>query len=730
MKYSIAGCALFLLLQITGANGKEIDGNKARQIAHNWLESKGQSYAVSQLNTVYTAKSAGGINTLYVVAASDNTSWVIVSGDDVVEPVLGYSTSSKFDAGLKCASTRAWINGYSNQIAWQAAHVAGPTEVVKAQWKQLEQKNIKIAERTTSVSPLLTTQWDQNPYYNILCPFDSTASLRTVTGCVATAMAQVMRYWKWPVRGCGSHTYTDAIYGNQSANFGATAYNWSAMPTMLFSNSTAVGELMYHAGVSVNMAYGTERNGGSGAYVNTIESAFTPCAEYALKANFHYKRSLYSLTRFGEGDGSGYDSIAEAAWISAIQSELNARRPVIYSGANDTIGGHCWVCDGYSTGTYFHFNWGWSGMSDGYYSVNRLAPTSLGAGGAGGNFNYDQTVILGIEPDSFSNVAGEIQLAGCLNLSNTPVRFGHSFTLSTHVVNAGTSAFSGDFSARLFDSAGNYVDELNIVSGVNVAAGDTGVLTFSTTGKFNLVTGLYGIKVFSRTSSTADWVQVANNGNLVNFTYLGVYDDTDILINQATVVTPGTIINQNSSIDVRAIVTNWSSGTFDGSFKATLNSVTDGTEQFLIQEFTGQSIDLYGFDTLNFHNSSVTVPHGAYTLQIQHQYSGAGDYYLTSSIMKSNPILIWVDWPAKVTDPNASPEVVFCPNPNEGIFTVGCSNSIIESIQLYSMDGRMVWSNGNIGKQQTQLSLTLPAGIYSAVVKTENGTATQRVVIQ
>ena len=134
------------------------------------------------------------------------------------------------------------------------------------------------------------------------------------------------------------------------------------------------------------------------------------------------------------------DSIAESTWISTLQTELSAGHPMLYEGEG-TEGGHCWVCDGWeATDDMFDFNWGWSGASDGYYTVDYLAPSALGTGGGAGNFNYDQGVVLGIYPDSFASNPGSIELLAHITYTNTtsPQDYGTPFTLSTKILNSGS----------------------------------------------------------------------------------------------------------------------------------------------------------------------------------------------------------------------------------------------------------------------------------------------------
>ena len=174
-----------------------------------------------------------------------------------------------------------------------------------------------------SVAPLLVTAWTQSYPYNILCPADTNASGygdHVVVGCVATAMSQVMRYWKYPETGTGSHSYYHN-YGVLSADFGNTTYQWDSMPYRLDSSSTAgqidaVATICYHAGVSVNMNYTPT---GSGSHVISYGIEDLPCAESALKTYFRYNPMLYGLHK---------GSYSDAEWDAMVRDELDEGRPV------------------------------------------------------------------------------------------------------------------------------------------------------------------------------------------------------------------------------------------------------------------------------------------------------------------------------------------------------------------------------------------------------------------
>ena len=335
--------------------------------------------SVSQLQLLKTP-----YETFYVFAIRGG-GFVIVSADNRVQPILGYSVVSDFAVDNIPSNLAAWLAGYDKQIRTVMEDASLP---VHAGWQ--EQSAPKSADGYDSiVGPLMTTTWDQSPFYNDMCPMHG--GERTMTGCVATAMAQVMKYWNWPATGVGQHSYNDGGYGVLSADFGATAYDWVNMPTALTSSSTAaqvsaVATLMYHCGVAVEMMYGTEADFGSGAYDLMWDNGLNyPCAENAFRTYFKYAPSLTGIARY---------RYPQNEWAAIIKNEIDHHRPVIYGGQVDGMGfGHQFVCDGYDTNGFFHFNWGWSGYSDGFYSLSNMVAGDY-------SLNQGHTAIIGIEPDT------------------------------------------------------------------------------------------------------------------------------------------------------------------------------------------------------------------------------------------------------------------------------------------------------------------------------------------
>ena len=350
----------------------------------------------------------------YVFNVNANDGFVIVTADDAAHPIIGYSTERKFVVPEGNTNFSFWMNHRKKEIMGIKA-ASGTFKVldeISREWSgdfsssnnNLRQANNSLnSVTTTSVAPLLKSDWSQSPYYNADCPGASgnagTSSSACVTGCVATTMAQIMRYWSYPAHGTGSSSYNaGSTYGTLSANYGTTTYNWAGMPlndnniTSTASTYSAVALLMSQCGISVEMNYSPS---GSGAYVLQVDNPGGACAQNSYTVYFGYNPSTikgYQLTNSQTGDSI---TGGVSAWLNLIKNDLNIGRPVQYAGQDKTQGGHTWVCDGYDATNKIHMEWGWAGQDDGYFTVENL---STGSGSSAFNPIESQEILVGIVP--------------------------------------------------------------------------------------------------------------------------------------------------------------------------------------------------------------------------------------------------------------------------------------------------------------------------------------------
>jgi hypothetical protein len=356
---------------------KEIASRAAKNHYFNYSTKK--DYSSISLTLAYS-KIIDDQAVYYIFNVNNSNGFVIISAEDNVYPVLGYSFKGSYDhqPSFDAANFNYWMDNYAEQIIYARENLLEADAFISTAWKSLLE-NAPLGKDFDNVDPLLTTLWDQGTYYNQLCPSDGGGPGGHVwAGCVATAMGQVMKYHDFPPQGTGSHSYNCAGYGNQSANFGATTYNWSSMPNQLYSNNISVATLLYHLGVSVDMQYSAS---GSGAYSSD--------ARDALVTYFGYSSNAQLLTK---------GSFPIETFENKLRNELNLNRPVYYSGSGNG-GGHAFVCDGYQGTNYFHFNWGWSGYANGYFYLNNLNP-------GGYQFNQNQSAMFYVYPEGTATLAG------------------------------------------------------------------------------------------------------------------------------------------------------------------------------------------------------------------------------------------------------------------------------------------------------------------------------------
>lgn len=363
-------------------NAKTVDEQTALQVASYYYYSRSNSVEL-KLSTAHKEVYTADTVLYYIFNVENNNGWVIVSATDATFPILGFSMKSEFPTEENQAPALAyWMNKYKKQILTIIRENSNPTNVVKDQWEKLLSKAGSEEEKSIIiVNPLLTTEWDQGLYYNAWCPGGC------MTGCVATAMAQIMKYWEEPINGTGDHCYWHPAYGEICGNFGITTYDWNAMPNQVTSTNTPVATLMYHCGVAVEMNYcssGTQ----SGAYVLAVDAATWGayyCAEHAYVDFFGYNANTI------EGVFRGSD---DNYWINNIlKTELDAGRPIQYVGDDNSVPcSHTWVCDGYNSDNEFHMNWGWGGYGgNGYFNMNNLT---------NGTYTFDdyERALIGIQP--------------------------------------------------------------------------------------------------------------------------------------------------------------------------------------------------------------------------------------------------------------------------------------------------------------------------------------------
>lgn len=324
--------------------------------------------APKALKLAHVINDNAGVPALYLFTGNDGNGLVVASASSLTPAVLGYTDTGKLDPGAMPPSLAALLQDYSNEIA-------------QAEAGQVMRVAAKAAVREP-VAPLCKTQWNQNAPYNDLVP--EMNGQHCMTGCVATAMAQVMKTFEWPAeRGEGFVSYK-WVAGNKQLSYdlSKSTLDWASMLNNYDNDATAeqgnaVATLMRDCGYATNMQYSLSA---SGTTAITIPPAFY--------YNFGYDKGVRTIQRY-------YYTLSD--WEEIVYNEIKNGRPVIFTGVSNAQGGHCFVCDGYSSDRYYHINWGWGGMSDGYFLLSALNPETQGIGGSTGGFNNYINACIGIQ---------------------------------------------------------------------------------------------------------------------------------------------------------------------------------------------------------------------------------------------------------------------------------------------------------------------------------------------
>ncbi len=329
---------------------------------------------------------AGNQAAFYIFNVGNNQGFIIVSGDDRINPILGYSDEGYFDEAKAPENMKNMLDEYAHQISMldEVSNVKGAIAAAK-----------NVVDTRNSIAPLLTTKWDQaRPYWN-KCPQVQNEDGEyepSYTGCVATAMSQIMKYYNYPAQ--TTQVIPSYQYGYGTGNMGeyitqytedlpVTTFDWAHMLDSYNGSedqvyTDAVATLMLYVGHAAHMTYALTASGTTDPY---IPKAFTNYFDY--NAQLVYR--------------SDYD---QQAWEDMVYQELVAGRPMVYNGRAGSGGGHSFVCDGYEMGDYYHINWGWGGLGNGYFQLAIMNPhaAGIGASSSAEGYNIDQTAVIGITP--------------------------------------------------------------------------------------------------------------------------------------------------------------------------------------------------------------------------------------------------------------------------------------------------------------------------------------------
>ena len=591
-----------------------------------------------------------GYSEFFIFNNTAGAGYVIMSADDCVTPILGYSYENNFDDDELPPNFKAWLDGYAEQINAAIAMKAQATDEIRADWECLRQGKPLPIKSEKAVTPLVQTKWSQYPYFNDKCPYDYNANQRTVTGCVATAMAQIMKYWSYPKHGLGNHSYVPSSHPEYSTlyvDFSSANYEWSNMPNSITSTNNAVATLMYHCGVSVDMMYGIPAapDYGSAAYI-IDNGGGRACAETALKTFFDYKSSLHSVKK---------NDYSDAQWTALLKNELDHSRPMLYGGCSSS-GGHAFVCDGYNNDNYFHFNWGWGGNHNDYFYINSLNPGSY-------NYSQNQQALIGIEPNQnggggSSSSGYELVYYSSPVMSETEYWFYDDLSVYAEVANLGDENFAGYIGAGVFrkNENGNYVF-LKVLEYWDMTSEPLQASCYvhgnleSEAGPPYLP-GSYGVAML-----------YSLDGDLWNFIDRNNYQDAffDIIYEQDIEtysdfeIMTGDYLYYGEDATVNVDIWNSGSETFYGRFRVNLADLDGSWVQniAIIDCSDGLEAGYHYNGGLDF-TGEITVEPGSYYMELAYQCLDESSWYYAGAYAYQNPVRVEVVAASVDSDPYES----------------------------------------------------------------------------
>ena len=414
LSLAIALC-ISIIAPVNNTKADNVDAKKARQVGAYFMATQFGNKDISSdnLDQVFTLQNmVNNIPALYVFNTADKRGFVIVAGSDCVTPIVAYSTDGAFDPNNIPPNMLWWLNGEASDIVFAQNNELTASKESAEQWRVLEEERLpRAGAKDGEIVRLLTTTWNQPWPYNAQCPQMSGGPSEThgrcYTGCVATAMAQILRYWKYPYVGKSESAYNWNSGTILSANYAQAYYDYDNMPNKLSSNSTqeqinAVALLNYHCGVSVKMDYGVD---GSGTQSTEVPKALRMYFKYVKDSMTYISRDD---ARYRNTQSTGLDNSVsnqnDSNWVNDIKYHILKGRPVYYAGHSpDDDGsahaGHAFVCDGWNPTTKtLHFNWGWGGSGDCWCNVylSKLIPNSGYLSSY--NFRASHRAVIGITP--------------------------------------------------------------------------------------------------------------------------------------------------------------------------------------------------------------------------------------------------------------------------------------------------------------------------------------------
>lgn len=657
-----------------------VSSKEAMTYGLNYMKSQYPTRAALNISSSEIIKSEATGKDCYHVFNFEEGGFVIVCADRRSKPIFAFSNEGSFNSSEIAPALKEWIKQYTQQLdIVEAKNLPVPEEAV-VQWNP----NVKRAG-TRGVEPLITTFWNQDYPYNMLCPEHPAGDNgHTYTGCVATAMAQVMKYWNYPQSGTGTVSY---FWGSQVVvDLSETTYDWENMPNYFTGSSTeeqklAVATLMYHCGITINMNYGHTGSGTQTEY--TVD---------ALRNNFGYRSGINYKQR-DNGSTTDFEHYYEndTIWSRMLMEELDMHRPMIYSGHPSSGAGHAWVCDGYKVdengNRTFHMNWGW-GVHGGnaYFAVDNLNTHASAGDDDSNNFVYGQGAVFNIAVPDLDVTPY------CMQNEKTVYEEEHWTINDGSYSNFYKKNTNCDWLINVKDNATDTVmfyfkyfelgsgDELKIYAGEDA----TGTLLYT----------------FYEGHEPTDTIKYLGSPLYLHFTTDGEDQARGWELYYEALRYPYTVTTSVSGVG-GSISPEGVRPVMDGTTLAVVMTPTHGNA---VKEFTVDG-------SITFKGTGTGDPVG----------------YTFTNIKANHTIDVKFE-PVSVEEENMNNISVF-PNPNNGKFSVNLGENA-QSYVLYDMSGRVVEEKALNGQSVVDFDMNIAAGTYFIKVINNDKVAVEKIVVE
>lgn len=739
MKEKLILLTVLLAVYLLPTQAKKVTPQKAEKVANQLLVSEQTGVttrSASALSLVHTEyNNSGGNNTrsasvnnneptYYIFNKGNNNGFIIVSADDVVTPILGYTTTGSYDVANLPVNFAEWTEGLSDEIAYAIDNNLEQSPETKAQWEDYSTSLRSTRATTKAVQPLLKTTWNQYDPYNSLCPDNS------YTGCVATAMAQIMKYHNYPK----SRTITIPGYTTSTQKYVISAlpsvsYDWANMinnypyfnSTATSTQKQAVAKLMYDCGVSVKMNYTTSASGAPSSE-----------AGRALTNYFNYDKSIQIKSR---------DYYTNQEWENMLYAEINAGRPIYYAGYSPSSG-HAFVCDGYDNSGYFHFNWGWGGNYDGYFITTALNPGTGGAGSGSGTYNNGQEIIVNIKP----NTGGVNQSELAFSSTSTPVidkstlTRGENFVVDGIIWNKGLFTFSGEYGIAIVDAN----DKIIAITGQTSADINTlsGKYTKYIVNKVptSIAPGQYFVKMVYKDTGASSWTL---RNTLINNTLSKIA----ITINDKPVLNISRIIF-NEGINLSVEKSTLAQGEYflmNGYLWNCTGASVSGEYGIALVDGKDQIVSIAGEGTFTLNNYyytyltnlwdtriPVTTAPGNYYLRAVTKEAGQSEWALvngSASYVNKIPVTVTTatrSLNVQIDDEQSALNIYATQGQ---IYVHSNESNPIKEVSVYNMSGAMEYHTATNTYSFTS-DYTIRPGVYVVKVKTNKGVENKKILIK